>query len=243
MIRGGPTFCLLKQLNTPKNDKPIYMYTYISIYIYIYYFQPMEGIRRTNHFATKRGEGPLRARAFLRDSHPPAPKAPVARTRPLRAARGFSFVRMKRAFCSSLFWSGGKTLAKPAVCLETEIGAPKWRNGFPLGFPRKPAKKWFQLQRRRQTRASRLAGLGVGMSCRASKAAWLACLPVRRDPGQPDTWPQQGSLALFLGLRGHPTSVLDRITGCDMPKQEPCSYAIMRALAEVYDVKKGHGCT
>ena len=23
MIRGGPTFCLLKQLNTPKKDKPI----------------------------------------------------------------------------------------------------------------------------------------------------------------------------------------------------------------------------
>ena len=31
MIREGPTFCLLKQLNTPKKDKPIYIYIYIHI--------------------------------------------------------------------------------------------------------------------------------------------------------------------------------------------------------------------
>ena len=29
MIRGGPTFCLLKQLNTPKKDKPICRYAKI----------------------------------------------------------------------------------------------------------------------------------------------------------------------------------------------------------------------
>ena len=33
MIRGGPTFCLLKQLDTPKKDKPIYIYIYMCKYI------------------------------------------------------------------------------------------------------------------------------------------------------------------------------------------------------------------